>query len=134
MRDLFRDHLREARQRHGGASVLLLWLRTIPDLLFTGLFEHEEEMLNAIVQDARYAVRILLKNPVFTLVAVAVVALGTGAVSTIFSVANAVVLRPIPGVAQPSRLSRSSACGRTAAARAPRRIPTTSTLRQARRR
>jgi putative ABC transport system permease protein len=104
MRDLFRDHLREARKRHGGVGVLLLWLRTIPDLLFTGLFEHEEEMLNAIVQDARYAVRILRKNPVFTLVAVAVVALGTGAVSTIFSVANAVVLRPIPGVAQPSRL------------------------------
>jgi len=103
MRELFRDHLREAR-RAGLRGVLALWLRTIPDLLFTGVHEHEEEMLQAIVQDGRYAVRILRKNPVFTLVAIAVVALGTGAVSTIFSVANAVILRPIPGVARPSEV------------------------------
>src|ERR1041384_3810425 len=94
MRELFRDHLRAARKRSGLRGVLMLWIRTIPDLFFTGFHEHEDEMLNAIVQDARYAVRILRKNPVFTLVAIAVVALGTGAVSTIFSVANAAILRP----------------------------------------
>ena len=56
-------------------------------------------MCNVLGQDVRYAARTLRKNPVFTLVAVAVVALGAGAVSTIFSVANSIVLRPVPGVA-----------------------------------
>jgi predicted permease len=61
-------------------------------------------MLTAIAQDARYAFRIFRRNPLFALVAASVVALGTGAVSTIFSVANAVVLRPVPGVSRPSEL------------------------------
>jgi predicted permease len=61
-------------------------------------------MLNAIAQDARYALRTFRRNPLFAFVAAAVVALGTGAVSTIFSVANAVVLRPVPGVARASEL------------------------------
>jgi hypothetical protein len=55
-------------------------------------------MLQPFIQDIRFGARMLRKNPAFTAVAIAVVALGTGAVSTIFSVANAVVLRGIPGV------------------------------------
>jgi putative ABC transport system permease protein len=101
MRELFRDHLRTARRRAGWRGVAMLWFRTIPDLLATGLHEHEDAMLQAMVQDARYAVRILLKNPVFTAVAVAIVALGAGAVSTIYAVANATILRPVPGVERP---------------------------------
>ncbi len=104
MRDVFRDHLRDARRRTGARGVLALWLRTIPDVLFTGVHEHETDMLQTMVQDARYAARIMRKNPVFTLVAIVVVALGVGAVSTIFSVANAVILRPIPGVAHQSNV------------------------------
>jgi predicted permease len=104
MRDLFRDHLRAARARSGAGGVTLLWMRTIPDLLLTGLHVHEANMLEAILQDARYAVRILRKNPLFTAIAVLVVALGTGAVSTIYSVANAVVLRPIPGIARQNEI------------------------------
>lgn len=98
MRDLFTDHLREARRARGWRGVVGLWLRTIPDLLFTGVHEHEDEMLQAIRQDARYAARMLRKNKIFTVVAVLVVAIGVGSVSTIFSVANAIVLRPIPSV------------------------------------
>jgi predicted permease len=55
-------------------------------------------MLETIVRDLRYAVRMLRKSPVFTAVAVLVITIGTGAVTTIFSVANAVALRPLPGV------------------------------------
>ncbi len=98
MRDLFRDHLRAARARSGAFGVALLWVRAIPDLLLTGLHVHEDNMLQAILQDARYAMRILKKNTLFTVIAIVVVALGTGAVSTIYSVANAVIFRPIPGV------------------------------------
>ena len=102
MRDLFRDHLRAARARSGVFGVAMLWMRAIPDLLLTGLHVHEDNMLQAILQDARYAMRILKKNTLFTVIAIVVVALGTGAVSTIYSVANAVIFRPIPGVARQS--------------------------------
>lgn len=56
-------------------------------------------MLQALLRDLRFAARMLRKSPVFTAVAVLVITVGTGAVTTIFSVANAVALRPLPGVA-----------------------------------
>lgn len=53
--------------------------------------------MESFFADLRYAGRMLRKSPVFSFVTILVVALGTGAVTTIFSATNAMLLRPLPG-------------------------------------
>lgn len=60
--------------------------------------------LEGLARDARYGIRILRRNPVFTLAATLSLAIGIGATTTIFTVANGLLLRVAPGVTAPDRL------------------------------
>ena len=61
-------------------------------------------MLETLGQDVKFAVRLLRQSPLFTLTASLSLAIGIGANATIFGVASAMLLRPMPGLADSERL------------------------------
>src|SRR5262245_14706933 len=91
MRD---DNCLVARELHLGPTVA----HGVPILRLMTTF-HD------VGQDLAYAVRILSRNPGFTLVAILTIALGIGVNTTLFSIVNAVALKPLP-VAQPDEVVR----------------------------
>ncbi len=117
MTEVFDRQLTAARAG-GSSAVLRLWGRTIRGLLSTALAERgdalsqalstrdRDPVISTLRSDLRLAVRVLWKSPLFACVAVLCIALGSGAVTTIYSIMNALVLRPLPGAVAGSRLIR----------------------------
>jgi hypothetical protein len=84
---------RDTRREMGGAQQVIQNVRDVR----AGVW------LDRLVQDVQYGVRTLAKNPAFTLVAMATLALGIGANTAMFSLLDQVVLRPFP-VSHPEKL------------------------------
>src|SRR5215510_9767419 len=60
--------------------------------------------LDETLRDARYAVRLLRRTPVFAATAIVSLAIGIGATTMVFTAVNALLVRTAPGVADPDRL------------------------------
>ncbi|HEX3682334.1 MAG TPA: ABC transporter permease [Bryobacteraceae bacterium] len=52
--------------------------------------------MNTVLQDVRYAFRIFLRNPGFTVICLLILAIGVGASASIFSVVDGVIIKPLP--------------------------------------
>ncbi|HEU4927537.1 MAG TPA: ABC transporter permease [Vicinamibacterales bacterium] len=91
-REMAAAFARERRDTRTPLGRAVLWLRAIADTCVNAAGSHRD----ILTQDLRYTLRTLRRTPAFALTAVTVVALGIGATTAAFSLADFVLVRPLP--------------------------------------
>jgi predicted permease len=114
--DEFRDHLERRIQADMERGMTAEEARYAALRAMGGVEQRKEEcremrgtqLVDEFRQDLRYAWRSLVKSPGFAAVTLVSLALGIGANTAIFTLINALLMRPLPGVANPDDLVRLS--------------------------
>jgi putative ABC transport system permease protein len=109
MLDAYAARHHEIARMRGRAAATLFALVAGRELLVSGLRERfaprphivppdrqEVTGMHAVLTDCRYALRVLRRRPAFSLVAIVTLGIGIGASTAMFSLANGVVLQPLP--------------------------------------
>jgi len=95
----FRDQCLDAERTGGRAALVRVWIRTAVDVLRRA----PAEQLDVVRRDAGYALRLLRRNPLFALTAILTLAFAIGVNTTIFSIVDGMLFKPMP-YHQPDRL------------------------------
>ena len=90
--EMCRDFVRKQQQASGFSALVVLWVMAIGDTIRNGIATH----CDLLRQDARYAGRTIHRAPGFAATVVLVAALGIGATTAVFTVADHVLVRPLP--------------------------------------
>src|SRR5438045_6737686 len=109
--DEMRFHLEHLRDKYIASGLSVEDATRRARLEFGGVEQVKEEcreargiaLLETIVQDVRYGIRMLRRTPVFSMTAIGTVALSTAALATVFIVADSLFLRKLP-VRDPDQL------------------------------
>src|SRR5262252_3254976 len=87
----FRDQYADARERRH-ASVVRLWLQTLGGVVRRAPAEH----MDVVRRDVSYAIRLLWRRRGFAAITFITLAIGIGLNTTVFSLVDAILLRPLP--------------------------------------